>query len=73
VTARRTGDKAKVREAVGAMSTSHRWSILDEMKEEGDYPEVLWGIADAMATNAPIAAGKPVTVEESYGSALGCT
>jgi hypothetical protein len=46
--------------------------VLLEMKKDGAYPEVLWQFADAMATNAPLAAGKPVTVEESYRDALGC-
>jgi hypothetical protein len=72
VAAREAGDNAKVRQAIGAMATSHRWSILLEMKKDGAYPEVLWQYADAMATNAPLAAGKPVTVEESYRDALGC-
>ena len=72
VAAREAGDIAKVRQATGAMATSRRWSILLEMKKEGAYPEVLWQYADATATNAPIAAGKPVTVEESYQDALGC-
>jgi hypothetical protein len=54
------------------MATSRRWSILLEMQEDGHYPKVLWEYADAMAANAPLAAGKPVSVEESYRDALGC-
>jgi hypothetical protein len=72
IAAREAEDIAKVRQATRAMATSHRWSILLEMKKEGAYAEVLWQYADAMATNAPLAAGKPVTVEESYQDALGC-
>jgi hypothetical protein len=72
VAARKAGDNSEVRQAVGAMATSHRWSILLEMKKDGAYPEVLWQYADAIATNAPLAAGKPVTVEETYRDALGC-
>jgi hypothetical protein len=54
------------------MITSHRWSILLEMRKDGAYPEVLWQYVDAMATNAPLVAGKPVTVEKSYRDALSC-
>ena len=41
VGARRVGDEAAAREAVDAMSTSRTWPVLQEMNEEGDYPEVL--------------------------------
>jgi hypothetical protein len=46
--------------------------VLQEMDDEGDYPEVVWEYADALATNASVSGGKPLTVEESYASALGC-
>ena len=54
------------------MVSSHEWSILREMDAEGRYPEVLWGLADAMAENRGVMAGKLLTVEESYRSSLGC-
>ena len=73
VDARLAGDESRAREAVTAMATSHRWPILREMDEEGYYPEVLWELADAMATNAAVSGGKPLTtIEESYADALGC-
>jgi hypothetical protein len=72
VAARRAGDESGVRRAVTAMASSHGWPILLEMDEEGDYPKVLWQIADAMAANRMVLAGKPLTVEAGYGSALGC-
>jgi hypothetical protein len=72
VAARRAGDDAKAREAVAAMATSDRWSVLREMARDGAWTEVLREYAVAMATNAPIAAGKPLTIEESYRAALGC-
>ena len=28
------------------LGTSRDWPILDEMDETGDYPEVVWEIAD---------------------------
>ena len=71
VAARRAGDENSVRRAVTAMASSHGWPILLEMQEEGDYPKVLWEIADSMGANR-IVMGKPLTVVESYASALGC-
>ena len=72
VDARRDGDEAATREAVDAMSTSRTWPVLQEMNEEGDYPEVVWELAAAMETNGPVPAGRPMTVEEAYVAALGC-
>ncbi len=72
IAARRTGDASGVRRAVAAMVSSHEWPILREMDAEGRYPEVLWGLADAMAENRGVMAGKLLTVEESYRSSLGC-
>ena len=72
VAARRSTDDSGVRQAVGALATSHDWRVLHDMQAEGAYPDVLWQYADAAATNAPIPAGKRLTVEESYGDALGC-
>lgn len=72
IDARRSGDDAAVRQAAGAMATSHSWAVLQEMTREGDYPEVLWMYADAMAGGA-VVDEKQVPIEESYRSALGCT
>lgn len=72
VEARRAGHERGARLAVSAMATSHRWPILLEMKEEGAYPEVLWDLADAMASDGIVMGGKPLTIEESYADALGC-
>jgi hypothetical protein len=73
VAARRADDAQGLREAVGALATSHQWRVLHDMKGEGDFPRVLWQYADAVATNASIEAGKQFTVAESYHDALGCT
>jgi hypothetical protein len=70
--ARKSGDNAKLRAAVGAMATSHHWPVLQAMQHEGDYPKVLWEYADAMAGNGTVMGGKVLTVEESYPQALGC-
>lgn len=70
--ARRTGDETTEREAVDAMHTSHSWRVLHEMNPDGDYPEVLWQYADAMASGGTIAGGRPMSVEESAPDGLGC-
>lgn len=70
--ARRSRDGRSQREAVAAMQTARRWPILQEMNADGDYPEVVWQYADAMAGRGVAAAGKPVTIAESYRAALGC-
>ena len=72
VDATNEGDADSAQQAVDAMSTARNWTVLQEMNEEGDWPEVVWEYADAMADNSPVPAGRPVTVEESYRSALGC-
>ena len=72
VTARHNGDDRSVRQAVAALATSHDWRVLHDMQAEGAYPEVLWQYADGAVSNAPIMAGKRLTIEESYADALGC-
>jgi hypothetical protein len=72
VTARRAGDEDGARKAVEAMATASSWPVLDEMEDEGDYPEVVRQYATGMAGNGLVPAGKPLTVEESYATALGC-
>jgi hypothetical protein len=73
VAARRSGDEAGARAAVDAMATSSTWPVLEEMEDEGAYPQVLREYAAAMATNGDVPAGKPgLTVEGTYRRALGC-
>jgi hypothetical protein len=72
VAARRAGDTAAVRQAVGALATSHHWRVLQQMQAEGAWPRVFWEYADAAAADAPVMGGKPLPVEESYRDALGC-
>jgi hypothetical protein len=73
IAARRGGDEAVVREAVDAMATSTTWPVLQQMNEEGDYPEVVWGLAAAMRTDGTVPAGRPATVEQAYEQSLGCS
>ena len=66
------GDGRRAQEAVDAMATSHNWAIINEMNEAGDWPEVVWELADAMPDDATVSGGRPMTIAESYESALGC-
>jgi hypothetical protein len=73
VAARDAGNDASAGEAVEAMATSRTWAVLLEMEDEGDYPEVLWEYAAAMATDGDVPGGGPgMTVEATYRTALGC-
>jgi hypothetical protein len=62
------GDKR----AAPALATARDWQVLKDMNAEGDYPEVLWQYADAVAHGGTVPGGKPLTMEESYKDALGC-
>ena len=50
-------------DALRVLGTSHNWPILREMDKTGDYPEVLWQIADEAK------AGK---LQDWYREGLGC-
>jgi hypothetical protein len=71
IDARGVGDQGRIDAAVTAMAGSRDWPILREMDAEGDYPEVLWQYADALA-GEPLVAESKATVENSYRAALGC-
>ncbi|MBB2940718.1 hypothetical protein FB565_000422 [Actinoplanes lutulentus] len=59
----KAGDKAAVKEAAAALRTSHNWKVLKGMEEAGDYPEVLWEVADKVADG---------DVPDWYKDGLGC-
>jgi hypothetical protein len=61
--ARTAGDKAAVKKAADALSSSHKWKVLNDMNAAGDWPEVFWQIADEVA-----AGNEPVR----YKDALAC-
>lgn len=63
VDARQAGDQARAQTAAGVLASSHDWPVLHEMNEAGDYPEVLWGIAEDAADGQ---------VPEWYADGLGC-
>jgi hypothetical protein len=72
IEARADGDAAAAGEAVEAMRTSRTWPILREMDAEGDYPEMVWELADAMRGVRSFPGATPRWVEENYRSGLGC-
>lgn len=71
--ARADGDQARVDEAAAALGTSREWSVLTEMDQTGDFPNVVWEYADAVAGDGTVPAGYPgASVADTYRSALGC-
>jgi hypothetical protein len=72
IDAKAAGDTEAVHRAVDAMSSSHDWQVLADMSSEGEYPNVVWEYADAMAGDGVIVAGDITTVEASYQRAFGC-
>lgn len=67
--ARAAGDEAKVKQAIDAMATAPSWPILQEMRSQGAYPEVLDDFAKAMPTGKWY--GRPL--EGDADSGLGCS
>ncbi|MFC0005716.1 hypothetical protein [Micromonospora siamensis] len=61
--ARKAGDDAAAKRAVDALRSSHKWKVLHDMNDAGDYPEVFWEYADKVT-----AGDKPA----GYRDALGC-
>ncbi|MDH6466409.1 hypothetical protein M2302_006617 [Micromonospora sp. A200] len=61
--AKKAGDDAALRRAADALRSSHKWTVLHQMNDEGDWPEAFWETADK------VAAGKPPA---QYQEALGC-
>jgi hypothetical protein len=72
VAATDAGDATTAKAAVDAMATARTWPVLKDMVRDGDYSEVLWEYADAMAGDGTVLGGRQLTVRESYRVALGC-
>jgi hypothetical protein len=68
--ARAAGDTAAAQRAVSALGTSRDWAVLQQMDAEGDYPEVVWQYADALAAGGQ--SSSPKTGLAGYREALGC-
>jgi RNA polymerase sigma factor (sigma-70 family) len=62
--AKKAGDDAALKRAADALRSSHKWKVLHQMNDEGDWPEALWETADT------VAAGN--TPRGGYGQTLGC-
>ena len=57
------GQQARADEAARVLGTSRQWPILKQMNADGDYPEVVWELADqAVAGQVP----------DWYREGLGC-
>ncbi|MFC0033951.1 hypothetical protein ACFFMM_30950 [Micromonospora chaiyaphumensis] len=61
--AKRAGDDAALRRAADALRSSHKWQVLHQMNDEGDWPEVFWETADKVAAG---------DLPRGYDQALGC-
>jgi hypothetical protein len=72
IEAERSGDDRAAREAVDAMTTSRRWAILEEMKSQGGWTEVLWDYADSMTGDGTVTGGSTILLADDYASGLGC-
>ncbi|MEZ5246644.1 MAG: hypothetical protein R2707_16210 [Acidimicrobiales bacterium] len=68
--ARAEGDTLAAQAAVDAMAASHEWSILEEMSDEGGWPQVFWIVADGLAADGIVDGG--LTVGEFSLDAIGC-
>lgn len=64
------GDSASAAEAAEAMATSHGWAVLDDMKDEGDWPQAFRIVADRMSGNAEADARQ--SFDDFYVDLLGC-
>ena len=49
IRADKVDDRAAYKRAVEALSSSHRWQILIWMRDEGDWAEAFWEVADKIA------------------------
>ena len=61
--AKEAGDQPGMQAAADALATSRDWPILREMDTRGDYPEVVWEVADQVQAG---------TVPKDYRRGLGC-
>jgi hypothetical protein len=66
--ARAAGDVTKVQQAIDAMATAPSWPILQEMRQQGAYPEAIEDFAKAMPSGTWY--GRPL--EGDADSGLGC-
>jgi hypothetical protein len=72
VQAKHSGDDARRRGAIAALSTTGEWGIVQDMRRQGDYPRVFQQYVEAMQTGTLAEGDRDVTVEQSYRGALDC-
>ena len=70
VAAKAAGDAAGAAAAARALATARDWPLLEEMRADGGYPQVVWQYADAIAGSGTVEGGRTLRVEESYREAL---
>lgn len=61
--AKQAGDAAAVKRAADALRSSHKWKVLLQMNDEGDWSEAFWETADKVAGGNP---------PRGYRQVLGC-
>lgn len=61
--ATQAGAQGRADRAVAVLAGSHDWPVLHRMNETGDYPEVLWGLAEDLDGGE---------LPEWYQGGLGC-
>ena len=69
--ATKAGDDAAAQQAADALQSSRKWTVLRQMAKQGDYPEVLWEIAQAAAAGGRTAWGTKLT-RDNWEQGLGC-
>jgi hypothetical protein len=79
VAAKESGDQAAAQRAVDAMATAPHWTILDQMKSEGDWPSAITEYGDAIRTGTHLGPSgeedvfqHPQAFQHAYNPALGC-
>jgi hypothetical protein len=71
-TATDAGDTDAAAIAASALAGSREWPVLQQMAEEGDYPEGLWEYADALAGDGPLAGELTrATIDSGFGCGWG--
>lgn len=63
IRADKAGDDGAVKQAASALRSSHQWKVLNDMNEEGDWPEVMWELSDEVAGG---------TVPDDYKGSIDC-
>lgn len=64
------GDAARLDAAAAAIATSRDWPMLTEIADQGDWAEVVWGLADHV--NADPVDATPVSTPEQVASTFDC-